>query len=222
MKNTKCRIRVKFRRLEKAREVSHLRQIRLVREAALKSSLPVYVSSRRGFRGPRVSFGPAIPQGYESDTEIADFYFEKPVRPASCAEIYRPLEEHGFAFASAKSVPVLFPSADSSVQAMEHDVFFEGASLSEAVFERNFKKENMVYRREKKGEIRKFDASPFFLKAALREEAGAVRMIFRYSGGVSVRPEKVLESVFKNELKISKVVRTRLYWFDSQGRYREI
>lgn len=65
------RVRMRLARTGPAAWISHLQQIDLIRRALMKSDWAVSMSNAKKTK-PKVSFGPAISVGYESEAEYAD------------------------------------------------------------------------------------------------------------------------------------------------------
>ena len=77
----KCRMRLRFERLEGAAGMSHLDQIKALREMAAASGLDCMPVKHGRNLVPKMAFGPALSLGHGSRCEYADLYLAQ-----SCKE----------------------------------------------------------------------------------------------------------------------------------------
>ncbi|MBU2575212.1 MAG: TIGR03936 family radical SAM-associated protein [Elusimicrobia bacterium] len=116
----RVRIRLKFARLAAARNLSHLEQIKALRNLVIASGLRYSpVKCGRG-RAPRMAFGPAISVGYESRCEYADLYLAEFAGDEEVRQKIKAVSSECYELIAAKRVPIFFPSIEASVNAAEY------------------------------------------------------------------------------------------------------
>lgn len=75
------RLRLRYAKVQRARFIGSVELTNVFYRAVRRASLPIAFT--RGHHPlPRISFGPALPFGMESESEFADFYFTERVDPA--------------------------------------------------------------------------------------------------------------------------------------------
>jgi radical SAM family uncharacterized protein/radical SAM-linked protein len=113
------RIRIRYSRLGEARFLGAKEMATLFSRASRRAQLPVAHS--HGFHPlPRISFGPALPLGIESEEELLDIELTENL---SAAEVGRRLGEElsqGFSVYWAEEIPLNAPSVDASIQAYRY------------------------------------------------------------------------------------------------------
>ena len=216
----KSRIRLKFARLEPARNFSHLDQIKALRSRAAACGLKFWPAKVGGSVTPRMAFGPAISVGHESLCEYADLYLEEFVRDEAAREKIQPLDDANFRLLSAKRIPVFFPSIEAAVNAAEY--FLEGtfpAGFSQAAADAFAALKSMPYEKVKpSGERKTIDARAPLLASSWDAATGLLKLTLKLSPGGSVKPEIVAELMAGGKPEFRRITRKELYWFDSQGK----
>jgi len=214
---------VRYGKKNDALSLSHLEQIAEVRRASLKSGLPLCINKKRGFSRPKISFGPAISLGFESEAEYADFYFSKNVSPFQTKRVFDCCENSGLFFIRAKRVPVFFPSIEVSVNAIEFYVFPRDYNDSlETCVKKALFSNSLVYRRSEENKIIETEIRPFLRN--LETDASDKKIVFllEYRAGTTVKLENVMDTIFPNPFKWKRVVRKNLYWMDSEHHLKEL
>jgi len=216
----KSRIRLKFARLEPARNFSHLDQIKALRARAAASGLKFWPAKVGGAVTPRMAFGPAISVGHESLCEYADLYLEEFVRDEGAREKIQPLDDANFRLLSAKRIPVFFPSIEAAVNAAEY--FLEGTfppGFSQAALDSFSALKSLPYEKVKpSGESKTLDARAPLLASSWDAATGLLKLTLKLSPGGSVKPEIVAELMAGGKPEFRRITRKELYWFDSQGK----
>ncbi len=214
----KARIRLKFARLEKARNLSHLEQIKALRDLAAASGLRSCPAKCGRETAPKMAFGPAISVGYESRCEYADLYLAEFVRDEDAARRIRAVSSEYYELVGAKRVPVFFPSIESSVNAAEY--------IIEAGFPAGFSQKDVdgflarpeaLYEKVRtSGERETIDVRPLIRGAEYDAAAAALKLVLKFEPGKNVKPEAVL-GLMAPGAGIKRIVRRELYWQDSKG-----
>ncbi|MFA6433470.1 MAG: TIGR03936 family radical SAM-associated protein [Elusimicrobiales bacterium] len=217
----KCRMRLRFARLEGAAGFSHLEQIRALRELAAGSGLDCMAAAHGKALVPKMAFGPALPQGYGSRCEYADLYLAQPCAQSVARAKLEAAATGPFVLLSVKRVPVFFPSIEASVSAAGYlvEADFKG-KLSREAIDAFFARSSAPYvnMKPKGAAAETIDARPLVLGADLDAAAGVLRLTLKLEPGKNIRPEAAAGVMAGRELAIKKVVREELYWLDSQGK----
>jgi len=223
----KSRIRLKFARLEPAKDFTHLEQIKALRSRAAASGLKFQPARVGGASVPRMAFGPAISVGHESLCEYADLFLEEFVREESAREKIQAFDDANFRLLAARRIPVFFPSIEAAVNAVEY--FLEGtfpAGFSQASLDVFAALKNLPYEKVKpSGERKMLDARAPLLSASWDACArppgtcaGLLKLTLRLSPGRNVKPEIVAELMAAGRPELRRITRKEFYWQDSQGK----
>lgn len=216
----RSRIRLKFARLEAAKDLSHLEQIKVLRARAAACGLKFSPAKAGGQAMPRMAFGPAVSVGHESLCEYADLYLEEFVREDAAAEKLRPLDDGSFRLVSARRIPVFFPSIEAAVNAAEYFLeadFPEG--FSQAAVDSFLALKSLAYEKVKPtGERKVLDARTPVLAASFDKGASLLKVTLKLEPGRSVKPEIVAELMCGGRPAFRRIVRKELYWFNSGGK----
>ena len=217
-------MRLKFARLEGAANLSHLDQIRVLRDMAAASGLDCLSAKHGRNLVPKMAFGPALSSGYESRCEYADLYLAQPCKEDVVKVKLEAVKSEAFTLLSVKRVPVFFPSIEASVSAAGYliEADFKGGFSQDAVAA-FFARVSCPYEKVKStGVAETIDVRPLVLGAEFNEAAGTLRLTLKMEPGKNVKPEAVLCVMAGREMKTTKVVREELYWLDSKGKLEVI
>jgi len=220
----KTRMRLKFARLAGAANMSHLDQIKALRGMAAASGLDCMPSGQTRNFVPKMAFGPALSQGYESRCEYADLYLAQQCKEDVCRVKLEAVKSEAFGLLTVKRVPIFFPSIEASVSAAGYiiEADFKG-EFSQAMLDAFLARTSVRYEKVKStGDVETIDMRPLILGAELDEGAGILRLTLKMEPGKNIKPEAALNVMAGREIKIKKVVREELYWLDSKGKLEVI
>lgn len=203
------RLRLRFGRRGVVRFLSHLEQIELFRRTVRRADLPVAYTG--GFSPQiKMSFGPAVSVGHESDSEYFEVEMTRRMEPEEVAARVTPILPEGYTLLSVRKVPVFFPSLDSLLNVTEYRV---GASVTqEAIDALLARPEIMVEKIKKDGRVERIDARPLIV-SILPEAGGAFVVRMRFGPKRNVKPEKILPGLLgcdDNAVKNIPMRRTNL------------
>ena len=214
------RYRVRIARGGEARELTHLGQIEALRRAVLRSGLPglspdggpgaaapgaVPSSSRRGGGGPggsegggkrtrpRLSFGPAISMGYESEAEYFDLELESPEEPREVAQALTSALPAGFRVMGVRRIPRFFPSLDSCINVVRYEVGGAFPADGSETLRRFLDRGEIPIEKVKKGGalVERVDARPLIIDMSLAAP-DRVRMTLRFGPKRTLKPEVII------------------------------
>jgi radical SAM-linked protein len=237
----KTRMRLRFARLENAGNMSHLEQIKALRDIAAASGLDCCPAKHGHNLVPKMSFGPALSAGYGSRCEYADLYLAQACREEVAMAKLAAVKSETFSLLSVKRVPVYFPSIEASVSAARYliEAEFKG-DFTQAAVDAFFARESAPYTKPapaphppkadgqsavpagETGPGLTVDVRPLVMSAELDAAAGTLRLTLKVEPGRNVKPVEVLGVMAGRELEIKKVVREDLCWLDSKGRLEVI
>jgi radical SAM-linked protein len=210
-------MRLRFARTAAAANMSHLEQIKTLRNLAASSGLDCWPAKPGGGPAPKMAFGPSLPAGCESLCEYADLYLAQ-----RCAEdvVKARLSAAGagcFSLLSVKRVPVHFPSIEASVNAVRYFLEADAGGLSRGVLDAFFTLENAPYEKPgPSGEAETVNARPLILGAE-PDPAGGIRLVLRFEPGRNIKPADALRVIAGRAVEIGRTVREELYWRNSGG-----
>jgi radical SAM-linked protein len=120
-KSAVARIRVAYSRLSEARFLGAKEIVTLFTRAVRRAGLPVAYS--QGFHpAPRMSFGPGLPLGMESEEEFLDIFLTEALPPAELASRLDAQLPLGLAIHQTQAIGLKDPSIDVSIQATHYHV----------------------------------------------------------------------------------------------------
>ena len=115
------RVRVTYSKLDTARFVGAKEVATLFTRAIRRARLPVAYS--QGYHPlPRLSFGPALPLGVESEEEFLDIELSEPLTPRKVRDRLGAEFPHGFGIHHAEAIDLRAPSIDANIQSLCYKV----------------------------------------------------------------------------------------------------
>lgn len=116
-----ARVRVAYSRLEEARFLGAREIITVFTRAVRRAKLPVAYS--QGFHpSPRMSFGPALPLGMESEEELFDIVLTEALALTELADRLNTQLPRGLSIQRADAIDLKAPSIDASMRASRYRV----------------------------------------------------------------------------------------------------
>jgi radical SAM-linked protein len=113
--------RIRFSRKGKLRFLSHLDQINLIRRILRRAGLPVAYSE--GFHPQmKISFGPAVSVGYESEAEFVDMELNRELDYKEIVKSVASASPEGFTPVEIKKIPPFLPSLESSLNLAQYSI----------------------------------------------------------------------------------------------------
>ncbi len=173
--------------------IGHLDLSRLLIRAFRRARIPLVYS--QGFHPlPRISFGPPLPVGHESRAEFLDFQIQGGLNPEEIPWRMNQVLPPGLRFLETKEIPLKSPSIFDSIVNHVYWVRFSEA-------ERLAVEKINVFREEKKfTEWEPKKNKSLDLRGLVESiewiEKGVLQMRIRCGKGLSIRPEKILDSIF--------------------------
>ncbi len=186
------RVRLKLSRSGVASQVSHLQQIEAVRRALEKSDWPLAKSEGKRPK-PKVSFGPAISVGYESDAEYCDVELMSRLNMTTAAESLQKHLPEGYRLVNVKSIPRFFPSLDQTLNAASYELVAPQLAGTEGKWEDFSKQQHvMVTKKKESGDV------VIDVRACVRAwklEGDRLMLDIRFGPGRTLKPERIVQAV---------------------------
>jgi radical SAM-linked protein len=214
----RSRMRLKFARLEGAGNMSHLEQIKALRDLAAASGLDCWPAKHGRNVVPKMAFGPALSSGYGSRCEYADLYLAQSCKEDVVQARLASVGSGAFKLLSVKRVPVHFPSIEASVGAVRYLIAADFGNFSQESVDAFFKRESAMHVKvNSEGLSETVDVRPLVMAVELNKEAGELKLMLRLVPGKNIKPGDALCVIAGAEMEIRKIVREELYWLDSKG-----
>ena len=180
----------------------------------------------------KMSFGPPLPLGYRSRTEVFDLEFSQPPG-ADLAERLNGVLPEGVSVAEYR--PILFktPSLMSQLEGASYRVRFpevfrmeaglEGLDLRDTLttrIEELLRREHVIVRRQGEASSREFDARPSMVALEPGDEEGHVVLdaVVRFTARAQVRPDEVVALLLPQADARSVDVERVGLWAERAGR----
>ena len=181
----KSRMRLRFARLEGAAAMSHLDQIKALRNMAAASGLDCMPAKHGRDLVPKMAFGPSLSLGYESRCEYADIYLAQPCKEDIVRMKLEAVKPKAFALLSVKRVPVFFPSIEACVSAAGYLIEADfKVGFSQDTVDAFFARGSVPYEKVKSsGAVEIIDVRPLVLSAELDAAAGTLRLALKMEPG---------------------------------------
>ncbi len=121
----RLRVRVTYRKLDRARFISHLELIQVFARAASRAGLPLAFS--RGFHPqPRMRFSPGLPLGAESECEVLDIDLTADLDAAEVGRAFGAQLPEGFSVVEARAIALRAPSPEHGLNGFRYDIAIDG------------------------------------------------------------------------------------------------
>jgi radical SAM family uncharacterized protein/radical SAM-linked protein len=210
----RCRVRIRYHKLDLARFIGHLELGTLFFRACRRADLPVAFS--QGFHPlPRFSFGPALTLGIDSDCEFLDIDLTEEMPAEEVRERLNPELPEGLVIVDSWIVPPRTPSIEASIQAFRYRVDLD-ASLETADLDARLRSfleasEFRVYKHAKGGD-RSVDARGYVASLERRSEREIdVEIVFGPRG--TIKPGDLMTAILG--LERSGTSRLRVHKIDT-------
>jgi radical SAM-linked protein len=211
---TYYRFRVRFSRRYPASRLTHLEHINTVRQlvTSLRSDFVPLGLKRPDV--PKVSFGPALPAGYESTSEYADIYFKRYVASVALFKKLSGLVAQGYSVVEFKRIPYHFPSVESLVNVAEYEIRGSFEISQENIDDFLARPEILIKKVKASGKTSVINAKPLILSMK-KVSAGCMVIFLGFGPGKHLKPDLVINE-FSNAGNL-KILRRQLYWKNLRG-----
>ena len=228
--STSTRFRIVFEKGSEMRFISHLDLMRTWERTLRRSGLPLAYSQGH-HPHLKMSFGPPLPLGYRSRSEVFDLEFARPPAIDLAKRLNAALPE-GLQVLGCR--PILFktPSLMSQLEGATYRVRFPRSYLEEAGLDSALLlgtlrsriaelmgREHVLVRRQSEAQTREFDARPSILSLeSLADETPAVlQASVRFTARAQVRPEEIVALLIPHvDARTTDIERTAL-WTEQDG-----
>ena len=207
------KVRIKFKKGEELKYISHLEFVESLRKALRRANLPLVYSE--GFNPQiRASFGPALPVGYISDTEFMDLELEE---GSSLQEIKNKLSLQlpvGIKMIGIKKIPLRGPSLESLISLAKYTIKMPSAKYRMADEVRKFLSRKQIWIQKKtKSGYKWIDIGQLVSRIDFNNE-GEINLTLHHSLSQQIRPGLVIREMFNldgQEMETLDIKRTELF-----------
>jgi radical SAM-linked protein len=217
------RLRIRLLRLGPAAQLSQLQQIDAVRKALLASAWPV--AKAQGKRPKlKLSFGPAISVGYESEAEYVDLEMESRLDLNEAKGKLNPPWPEGYALLNVRSIPRFFPSLEESLNLAAYQIVSPLLQDTRDQWERFWAESHFPVTKKKADGNVVVDARLCVKEWKL--EQNNLMLTLRFGPGRTLKPEKIIQAVcglsdeqviMGGESSLLRVKRLQLYFEKANG-----
>lgn len=210
------RIRFRFERLEGAAGFSHMEQLRELKRRACAAGLPFCGRDNN----PRMSFSPAVPEGYLSSCEYADLYLYKFMSSDEAAEKMRILDDGRYSLVSAERIPVFFPAVEAAINAVRYSVEAAEPVFAADKLGKFLDMQTCIYERVKiSGKVQRFDVRALYRGAEIEDSGRKLLITLSFCpSGANLRPEAAANAIF-GVFEAKRIKRLEFYWQNSKGEF---
>lgn len=148
----------------------------------------------------KISFGPALPFGYESESEYVDLYLGQRLKDEEIIYVIEKNISPQFSLIRFKTIPIHFPSVESLVDFIEYEI----------IYKENFSKKILI----------NFNQDNAFTSDMIYDvkiKDGIVDVILK-----KFTKLELFIKYFLTEINPVKIVRKNLYWMDPEKNLRVI
>ncbi|MEF3280384.1 MAG: DUF2344 domain-containing protein [Elusimicrobiota bacterium] len=192
------RYRFVFSRDKRAKDIGFLRQVEQFRNMFRNAF------SDNELQKNKISFGPAIPCGYESLSEYVDIYLSRRIQDEEIKFIINKNICEGYSLLRFKTIPLYFPSVESCVDIAEYEILTDDESP--LIFA---KEDDSINCSEK-----------CFKVVSVSDVKKNGERIIIYMKKLE-KPEAFLTRLDKS-INVKGIIRKNLYWLDSKKTLRII
>lgn len=208
-KGIKRKVRLRFKKVEDLRYISHLDLAHLFYRASRRAGLPLSYSE--GFHPmPKIVFATALPVGVESLTEIVDIELITPSSKTGSngaewvKERLNPVLPQGVEIIHAEEVPLSSSIASLLDRSAYWIPFDHLLSKEEAIahIQKAMEKSEIYVHQERKGKQRSVDIRPVIERMEVKQrgdEDWGVEMILRKVEGGTAKPSEIIGTILNLE-----------------------
>ena len=205
------RLRVRFKRGDSVKFISHLDIIRLWHRALRRAGIDLAYSE--GFNPhPRIALAAPLALGITSDAELMDIFINRHISPHSFTALLGRQLPPGIEILQVCLVAPIMPALQSQVRFAEYTVDVEGAAGDVAVAIASLlAKEHLPWQHQRDTGTRSYDLRPLIddlWLASWHNGSGFIGMRLRCGSNGSGRPEQVIKALGLGEP--GAIHRTRL------------
>lgn len=215
------RYRIRVARQGLSRFISHNDQIEIFRRASRRAGLPLSYTS--GFSPqPKMSFGPAVSVGYESNAEYFEVELDKHKNPEEIRSALAAQMPEGFRVLSVRQIPSVFPSLEVLCNVVDYTAYLDVSPGMKEDIRRFNGAETFIYEKVSSGGMK----SEIDLKKLVRRleviDENSVFFSENIEPGKTVKPEKILAFLLKIDEREIIIRREKFYTVKRDGSLLEL
>jgi radical SAM-linked protein len=218
-----ARMRLRFSRTGKAKWISHLEQIRILREIVKNSGVDYTHQNFKKTVIPKMSFGPAIPAGYQSESEYADLFLHSRTEEEEVYSQIKKSSMEGLDLLQIKRIPLRFPSIELLINTAEYEISGNpiGQIAKNDISEFLDKESILIVKTKPNGLSETIDAKRLIIRLE-KENDETLKLLLGFGPKQNVKPEKIVSRLLniedeKSLLENMNFLRKQLYWRNDLG-----
>ncbi len=193
------RFRVRFRKAERVRYISHLDVLRSWERSIRRAGLPLTYS--QGFTPhPKIAFASPLPLGFVGEDEIMDVTLDDRVPPLEFEQRLAAQTTEDLALISAIEVPAGGPPPQAMLQWSEYEVGVTGVAISHVVaeIETFMARDTFEWTEERNDKTRTYDLRAGVATLVANPSVDVVHLSMRLQSDqqMTTRPEQVVAALF--------------------------
>jgi radical SAM family uncharacterized protein/radical SAM-linked protein len=202
------KIRLKLEKKGLLRHLSHLEFQQVFYRACRRSQIPIHYS--QGFRpNPKVSFGPALPVGVESEGEFVDLELSSGVRIMSLigrlnSQLPAGLRITAWKRLSPKSVPISLSQENFKYKIeISQPEAIKKPIAHECLITNLLQRDKVLISREKDKKTKILDIRPLIVSIKLIDESNnhiCLEMVLKNNPQGSAKPKEVLKEIYGEDI----------------------
>lgn len=186
------RVRLRLGREGDGALLTHLQQIDAIRLALAKAGWPLLVGSGKHSK-PKISFGPAVSVGYESESEYFDVELVSRLDIKKAAAELSPHLPKGYFFIGLRSIPRFFPSLEEMVNLAQFEACSSLLIGTKNKWDEFFGKTSFIVVKKKGSGDVLIDARPLVRDYCLVDSK--IQLSLRFGPGKTLKPERIIQAV---------------------------
>ena len=207
------RTRFKFKKQVPLNSIGHLDLVRIIEQVFKRAKISI--KQTEGFNPhPKLTFGPPLPLGYIGESELGEAFIDSKTNIAEVPEILNKYSPKGLIFTEFIFMPIDTPAISKGLKSMEYEIELElENNQSDDLIDLPRKLLNedhlWVTRTHKRKGTSKLDIRPFIITIkVVKLSPGRIKIHIhsRICDGRSIRPEEVVDMMFKDSEESIRIV----------------
>ncbi|MBI5043173.1 MAG: TIGR03960 family B12-binding radical SAM protein [Nitrospirae bacterium] len=214
------KVRIKYTRTGKLRFLSHLELMTAIIRTFRRTDIPVAYS--KGFTAhPKLSFGPALPVGTESDSEYLDAELIHKISLDKVLSALNAQFPHGMMAIDAQYLLSKTESLSAAITGFSYIITIPSDTafnISKDIISEMLQKKSIIVKRKTGSGEKEIDIRPYIKELAIASNKPEVKlyMLIQNKDGRGCKPTEALQSLLhfsEDELRSVLIKRTGLYIF---------
>lgn len=214
------KVRIKYTRTGRLRFLSHLDLMTAIIRAFRRTDIPVAYSE--GFTShPKISFGPALPVGTESESEYLDVELQYKIGLDKILSELNAQFPLGIKAIDARYLLFKTESLSAAISGFSYIVTIQpdiACNISKEIIDEFLQKKGIIVKRKTESGEKEIDIRPYIKELAIASTKPemALHMLIQNRDGKGCKPTEVIQALLhlsEDEIRSVMIKRTGLYFF---------